>query len=488
MLALAGRGLEAAHTYEAATQGANPSKSRELSRKAGEQYIRSGDFKKGRALLCGLLERVGFYLPAQRWHAMLLWPVWRVVLGLRGLRSASTVRAASAEEEERLDICRVASLAMALQDPIRAAELQCRHLLHSLRLGEPYRIANSLAMEAGYRAARRGARSYPKMNELLAQIEQLAVQSHHPNGGTLALSVRTKVAWLAGRWEESAKAGEEVNRMATEEFTRVAWEVYPSSIFWICSLACLGRWREVIERLPGLEADGPARGDLLEMTNLPVSTFAYVRWLLADKPGKAAEELERTAARLSEPGFIPHRFGICYGFTEVALYEGDVERARQAVTDGWEQLEAAMALRLEPVRILMLYLRARVACAAAASAKSEDARRRFLADALGDARRIRRQRTVWGNAIADLMEAGIRAEQHRTADAKRLLESSEEGSLRAGMQHLAAAARYRKAQLSAGDTRREAQRQAAIWLDSQRAQNPERLVEMLSPGNWQDLE
>ena len=272
--------------------------------------------------------------------------------------------------------------------------------------------------------------------------------------------------------------------MATEQYTRVAWEAYPSSIFWMCSLACMGRWRELIERLPGLQADSEARGDLLEKTSLPVFTFAYVRWLLANEPETAAEKLERARVRLNEPGFIPQRFGICYGLGDVALYMQDTEQARRTVSQGWAELEKAMVLRLQPVRIFMLHLRARVSCASAAATADRQARRRFLDGAKADTRRIRKERTVWGNGISSLIEAGIAAEEHRLSDARTLLEAAEQACLLAGMDHFVAVARYRKASLLQGHARLDAERQAAVWFTAQDVVKPERIVEMLCPGSW----
>jgi eukaryotic-like serine/threonine-protein kinase len=483
-LALAGHGRESAEKYKEAAQDALPRRQLELIRKAGEQYIRSGCFEEGQALLCGLLQKVGFRLASHRWQVMAALFARRAVLWFRGLDFVPKPDAeAFAEEGEKLDICRVASLALALQDPIQAAELQARHRLRSLRLGEPYRVANSLAMEAGYLAAKGGRAAYPAAQKLLARVEEFAAKSGHPNRTTLAISVRSKVAWLAGDWLECAKWGEEVNRIATEQYTRVAWEAYPSSIFWMCSLACMGRWRELMARLPGLEADSKARGDLLEKTSLPVFTFAYMRWLLKDDPEGASEVLRRAQERLDKPGFVPHRFGVYYGLAEVALYRQDPERAQRTVDQGWSELESAMALRLQPVRIFMLHLRARVACAAAASTDST-ARRLFLQEAKVDARRIRREKTEWGNGLSSLIEASAAAAEGKPNEARRLLESAEQACLRSGMNHFVAVARHCKAQLLQGAPRDAAEEQAAIWFSEQGVVRRDRMAQMLAPGNW----
>jgi hypothetical protein len=493
-LGLSGKGDLAAETYQDAARGASPARVHQLIRKAGEQYIRSGDFAQGQALLSALLQRVGFHMPATGRRAlasllvfrMLLFLVKRPMLWLRG-SGVLHVRNVPEEHVEKLDICRVTSLALALQNPVRSAELQARHLLYSLWLGEPYRIANSLAMEAGYLVARRGARGYPAGLKLLRRVEKLGAESGHLNGRTLALSVRCKLAWLSGRWEESAQFGEEVNRLATEENTQVAWEAYPSSIFWMCSLACMGRWREVISKLHGLRREGEAQGSLLDLTSLPVLTFAYMRWLLDNRPEGAVKELEEARNRLVKPGFIPHRFGVWHGLADLGLYLQDPEWARRAVEDGWEQLEQAMTLRLQPVRILMLHVRARAACAAAAVAgKSE--RTRLLEKAVGDARRIRKEGTVWGDGLSSLIEAGVAAGQGRFLDCLRLLNGAEHALLASRMDHFLAATRYRKAGLPDEFLDRDARAAAAglakNWFLAQRVENPERLIQMLSPGCW----
>jgi hypothetical protein len=151
---------------------------------------------------------------------------------------------------------------------------------------------------------------------------------------------------------------------------------------------------------------------------------------------------------------------------------------------GWAQLKNAMVLQLEPVRILMLHLRGRVACAAAEAAPDPHSRRQFLVEAKRDARQIRKARTVWGDGLSDLLEASIAAEEHRFDDARKWIESAEQAFLEAGMGQFLAAARYRKAQFLRGEPRSEAMRQAAAWFDAQKTASHERIAYLLSPGSW----
>jgi tetratricopeptide (TPR) repeat protein len=468
-LSSAGRGVDAAKVYQDAEQGA-PEKRCELIRKAAEQYVRSGHFQEGQALLNGLLEQSGF--PRTRgWRALPGLVVRQGFLRVRGLgfteRSPDQV---TREEADRLDICRVASLAMALQDPTAAAALQSRHLLLALRLGEPYRIANSLAMEAGMLAARGGARYYTAARRLLDRAQEIAARSDHPNAHTLAISVGAKVAWFAGRWEEAVRYGEEANRLATEQYTRVAWEVYPSAMFWLCALACQGRWRTVIERLPALIKDGRARGDLLEVTNLPVLTFAYIRWLLSGEPQHAAGELDAAKEGLQETGFAMHRFGVWYGLTDTALYLGRRHEARQAVIEGWRDLEASMVLRVQSVRIMMLHLRARTACAVGDTNSARS-----------DAARIRKEKTAWGNALSHFILASAAASENNRAEAISRFRQAEQGFLDTGMRQFRAAAAYRRAELSSGEEKQAARAIAEAWFESEGVKNPERIVAMICP-------
>ncbi|MFK5283294.1 hypothetical protein ACI3PL_27350, partial [Lacticaseibacillus paracasei] len=76
--------------------------------------MRSGHFDEGSALTARLLENAGVFVPSRRWQALLLLVARRLRIRLRGLQFERRSSAPS-EAAGKLDICRLASLAMALQ-------------------------------------------------------------------------------------------------------------------------------------------------------------------------------------------------------------------------------------------------------------------------------------------------------------------------------------------------------------------------------------
>ena len=50
----------------------------------------------------------------------------------------------------RIDACWSVSMGLAMVDPLRAADFNARQLLWALEVGDPYRVARALAVEAGF--------------------------------------------------------------------------------------------------------------------------------------------------------------------------------------------------------------------------------------------------------------------------------------------------------------------------------------------------
>ena len=151
-LANAGRGRLAAEAYQEAVAIAPADEALELERKAGYQYCISGHLDEGRAVLAHCMTRVGLRLPGSTRAALLplalrsaqLWVLER----LGRLRRVPPSRPVSPQALTRLDIVWAAAAALSDVDIVLGAALKAQHLLLARTLGEPGRLARSLALQA----------------------------------------------------------------------------------------------------------------------------------------------------------------------------------------------------------------------------------------------------------------------------------------------------------------------------------------------------
>ncbi|MBV8318914.1 MAG: hypothetical protein JOZ53_28590, partial [Planctomycetaceae bacterium] len=148
-LANAGRGGEAAHAYQDASAGAEPTERLELQRRAAYQFLTSGRIDEGLSASSALLDRIGMPLPSTPRQALRRLLLNRARLRLRGLGFRERDAAQIAPEQlELVDIARSFAVGMSLVNTIRGADYQTRSLLLALRAGEPFRIALALGWEA----------------------------------------------------------------------------------------------------------------------------------------------------------------------------------------------------------------------------------------------------------------------------------------------------------------------------------------------------
>jgi eukaryotic-like serine/threonine-protein kinase len=97
---------------------------------------------------------------------------------------------------------------------------------------------------------------------------------------------------------------------------------------------------------------------------------------------------------------------------------------------------------------------------------------------------MEREKTLWGDALARLIYAGIASIKGDKDAAINLLSSAEERFRSADMTLYAAAAHRRRGELTGGDGGRNLIAAADEWMKSQQIKNPERMTRMLAPGSW----
>ena len=120
-------------------------------------------------------------------------------------------------------------------------------------------------------------------------------------------------------------------------------------------------------------------------------------------------------------------------------------------------------------------------CALAAAPGAPE-RSTLLRAARSDARRLERERTSWGTALAQLVQAGIAATRGDLSAARERLTAAVTGLEACDMRLYAAAARRRLGQLVGGSEGQTLIAGADAWMAGQTIRNPARMAAMLAPG------
>ena len=153
-----------------------------------------------------LLERIGMRLARSPWSAVLFLAFRMLQLRLRGLGFREREESQIAREElVRIDTCWSVAHALSLVDTIRAREFQIRHLLLSLKAGEPYRVARALGNEAGLHGAER--QSNPQTNRTARHRRALALARRVRNPHALGIVQLGAVRLGPYGWTVESRAG-----------------------------------------------------------------------------------------------------------------------------------------------------------------------------------------------------------------------------------------------------------------------------------------
>jgi len=168
------------------------------------------------------------------------------------------------------------------------------------------------------------------------------------------------------------------------------------------------------------------------------------------------------------------------GRVNLHLYAGEAEQAHHRVVDEWPLQQRSMMARIQMVRVLSFWSRARAALARAASLPDgAGGRRPFLVEALRDAKAIEGEGTDYATAHGRLLRAGVCAASGDAAGAQKLADEAAALFDATDMALHASVARRARAAL-AGDA-------AAIakvdqWMASQSIARPARIVAVIAPG------
>lgn len=472
-LASDGRGVEAAEAYLRAADALGGDQALVLLRRAGFERLRSGQIDEGIAVLQKVLASVDMRLSPGRGRALLALARHRVALALRGLRFRERPEADIPPALlRRADVAwSVGASGLGMVDDIAAGEFQSLALRLALQAGEPMRVCRALAGEVAFSAVR-GTASLRRTTRLLHTARTLAERLDQPQArGTVAMTAGI-AAYLGGRFREAADACATADQIL-RTCPGSAWDRINAQLFGLQAQVYLGELQSVGDRVTPLLREAERRGNLYMAASLRGGP-THLHWLVRDALADAQAGIDDAARRYSTRGVQVQHYWQLHARCNIDLYRGDAAAALARLEHRWNDL--GTLLRIQFIRIEALHLRGRCLLAADSQRPAPAAR------VLADARAIERERSRWGDPLAQLLRAGVAARSGDHPAALAHLAEATAGCEPASMHLYAALARRRRGEL--GDPVAAAHwiAGADTWLEGQGVKNIPRLLATLAPG------
>jgi serine/threonine protein kinase len=476
----AGRGRDSAHAYLKAAECAGtegPLERIELTRRAAEQLLISGNTEAGLAAIRTVLRAVKIRFPESSLQSLLSLVFRRVLVTLRGLHFEERPESQLSDSERILiDTCWSVAVGLSMVDTIRGADFQARHLLLALDAGEPFRVARALAMEVGHRAVP-GRRAEAQVKKLVEVASAVAEKLEGPYPSALTASASATFSWSNGRWKLSLERADEAQRIYTERCASPSWETVTAQIFSMGALVRMGELNEHRRRMPALMRTAHERGNRYAQVSLPLLSYAHVTTLADDEPGPAAETVRRLIGAWTTSRYDLQRFWATYALAEIHIYAGDGNGAWKEIETNSRNVRDSLLLRVQTIRICWLDLSARSALAAVRSGRPE-----LLREARRAADRLDREDVQWAKGLARLVRASVLAHGGQTAQAATLLARAEGDFIETDMKLHAAAALWARHRLIGDSAGTESTLERAFATEGVRS--PSRMVSTLAPGPW----
>jgi hypothetical protein len=445
-------------------------------RRAAEQFLRSGFIDDGIAAVRTVLPAVGMKFTATPTHALASLLVCRGQLALRGLGFEERAgRAIPRRDLDRIDICWSIGNGLGGVDMIRGADFQARHLLLSLRAGEPYRIARALAWEAIFAAMEGKLAGQERAQKLVERSTEIASRIRHPHAIAWATASSAIATLCRYSWSAGAEKSEQAIALFREASSDVAWEVGSMHVWWLLPTLWLqGEIEELTRRAPVCLAEADDLGDLYTVTTMRtyVTPFAL---LAADRPEDARMEAEGAIKRWSSRGFHLQHWCAMFAQAHAFIYEGDGRRALDLVEAAFKPSKKSFLLRSQTPRVQTHQIRARAALAAARRDP------RLFKQIEADTALLEREETAWTDAYAFALRAGVAAVRGDARQAADLFHRAAMVFEFQGMAMHAAGSRRRRGELLGGDEGRALVEAADAWMIGRKIRSPERMTALLFP-------
>jgi serine/threonine protein kinase/tetratricopeptide (TPR) repeat protein len=444
-----------------------------LRRQAAEEFLCSGHFERGNALLEEVLRSLGYFVPKSPWVVLLALLVARIVLRLRGLRVRRVRR--MRQEAHATDALVSAATGLGMTDHVRAGYFQARGLLRALDEGDPLRLVRLVAFETGF-SATEGLRTRTRTFRLLAQTERLAEEVGLPHArGLLAAATGFAYFYLAD-WPRAR----EHLLLAVQIFAERCTGEYVAAGSYMLgfrAIMFMGGLRELSERVLPILRQMEAVGDLLGLANLRTEPLAMLR-LAHDDMRVADDELRLVESDIPKTRFTVQSWYHLLCRVQLELYRDDPQKALAWIERQWRALRGSLLLHVHLVYLVAWDLRGRASVACAAKLQGTERKQR-LAAVETIAKRLGRQGYGVSDGFAAQLRTGVLTLRGQRDEAARSAEEAQRAFEGASMKLHAAASRWSQGVLLGNAARID---EARAVFEGEHVRRPERFVAMLAPG------
>jgi len=468
-LALAGSAAEAATVYREAAEGADGPEQIELYRLAADNLLRSGQIEEGLITLRRTMAALDVRVAKSRRGAQAGLIFQRIKAELRGVRSTPRrEHDLSPRDLGRLDSLYAAATTLGMIDHIRGADIQTRHLLLALGLGEERRLTRALAIEVVFRAAA-GGRQLAKAARIASDVELRAARIGEPYLLGVAKLAAAAVAFFSGSLHTSRETFDRAERIFRHECFGAEWERVTADYFVEVCRMNIGELADLSREVDrGLE-EAERHKDVYARTLFSAQPNVW-RCLAADKPELAEPAVERALTGWPKDDFFLTQLYLQMARVIIWLYNG-------RTVDALELLHRNIALMRENLMNQIPYIVAEV-----------ERYRGLAALRLGDhkqaaacARRLEKLKTHSSPSVGLMFRAVLAARKGERDEAGRMAMSAVQMIEKSEYLGIAQAARH---QLGTFLGEREGQRmrdEARAWFVVQGVQDVERMVNVLAP-------
>lgn len=476
-----GQGRAAADAYLRAAELSAHDRATELRLRAADQLLRSGFLDAGLSVLSADLRHIGIRLPADPRISMVVGVLRRALVDLRGLKS--TIRREAecrASDLRRLDTLNSVAVGFSISSVARLADLQSRHILLALQVGEPFRLARALLLDAAY-GATRGVKGHARNQRYIERALELAHLTDEPLLEVYKYLSPGVVAYLEGRFQAACDFMRNAE-LRLRGLSGVAWESEVATRYLLLSGLMLGELQPLLERSEALLRDAQRRDDAYAEASLR-PTVLYMAELLRDDPAAALAHAAAAQARWVYRGFSGQHYWAESARLDAFLYSERWSDADAHLRAPWMQDTRRYLLPFHQyARITTLHRCGRVGLAAASILSPLSARRlKVLAEVERYCAQLEREQASWATALAWHLRGPLLALRGEQTAALHWMERAHRLCSELGLRLHAYSLDYRAGQLLGGKQGAARCEGARLALAERGARAPEKLVAMLLP-------